>query len=81
MPYRFPIYCHCVFASSCFLHRVVEAVRQVEVGELLCHSLKDAPDSTLLRFAISSTEVRGEDQGVGRVVSHTRKCHLCPSLV
>ena len=79
MPYRYPIYC--VFASSCFLPRVVEVVRQVEVGELLCNSLKDVPDSTLLRFAISSTEVRGEDQGVGRVVSYTLKCQLCPSLV
>ena len=43
---------------AAFLHCVVEVVREVEVGELMCDSLKDAPDSTLLRFAISSTEVR-----------------------
>ena len=46
------------------LYRVVEVVGQVELGELSCESLTDAPDSTLLRFAISSTEVRGEDQVV-----------------
>ena len=62
------------------LHRVVEVVRQVEVGELLCGSLKDAPDSTLLRFAISSTEVRGEAYGIGRAISYTLKCQGYPSL-
>ena len=62
------------------LHRVVEVVRQVEVGELLCGSLEDAPDSTLLRFAISSTEVRGEAYGIDRVISYTLKCQGYPSL-
>lgn len=38
---------------------LVEVVREVEVGQLWCDSLNDAPDSTLLRFAISSNEVRG----------------------
>ena len=37
---------------------VVEVVRQVEVGELWCDSLRDAQDSLLLRIAVSSTEVR-----------------------
>ncbi|CAM9630411.1 unnamed protein product, partial [Ectocarpus fasciculatus] len=31
-------------------------VVQIGLGELLCDSLEDAPDSTLLRFNISSTE-------------------------
>ena len=35
---------------------------RVEFAELLCDSLTDVPDSTLLRFAISSNEVRGEGQ-------------------
>lgn len=48
--------------SFCCMYRVVEVVGQVELGELSCDSLADAPDSTVLRFAISSTEVRGEDQ-------------------
>lgn len=32
----------------------------VDLGELLCDSLDDAAGSTLLRFEISSTEVRFE---------------------
>ena len=44
------------------LYRVVEVVR-VELGELLCDSLSNVADSTLLRIAISSNEVRDEDPG------------------
>ena len=59
--------CRDFLSTVCFLplallHRVLEDVRNVEVGHLQCDSLKDAPDATLLRFAVSSTEVRGEDQ-------------------
>ena len=43
------------------LYRVVEVAR-VELGELWCESLTDVSDSPFLRFAISSDEVRGEDQ-------------------
>ena len=32
----------------------------IELGELLCDGLDDASSSTLLRFAISSQEVRSE---------------------
>ena len=57
---------------SCFaVFCLVEVVGKIEVGELLCNSLTDAPDSTLLQFAIGSNEVRGEAQGVDRVVSCT----------
>ncbi|CAN0216102.1 unnamed protein product, partial [Ectocarpus sp. 8 AP-2014] len=31
-------------------------VGDIELGELLCDSLEDAPGSSLLRFTISSTE-------------------------
>ncbi|CAN0026447.1 unnamed protein product, partial [Ectocarpus sp. 13 AM-2016] len=31
-------------------------VVQIGLGELLCDSLEDAPDSTFLRFNVSSTE-------------------------
>ena len=41
------------------LHRaLLSAVGDIELGELLCDSLDVAPDSSLLRFTISSTEVR-----------------------
>ena len=66
-------YLLCFFSSS-FLYHVVKVVGRVELGELLCDSLEDAPASTLLRFAISSNEVSGEHQGIGRAVSCTRKC-------
>ena len=52
------------------LYRVVEVMR-VELAELFCDSLTDVPDSTLLRFAISSTEVRGEDKFL-RTSGYTR---------
>lgn len=41
-----------------------EVMGQVEVGELLCDTLTDAPSATLLRFVISSSEVRGDRQGI-----------------
>lgn len=41
--------CCCVFN---------EVTSSIEVGELLCESLLEAPESTLLRFAINSNEVR-----------------------
>ena len=50
------------FLPHAMVYRVVEVAR-VELGDLLCESLENVPDSMLLRFAISSTEVRGEDQG------------------
>ena len=37
---------------------------QVEVGELLCDALTDATSATLLRFVISSSEVRGDREGI-----------------
>lgn len=37
---------------------LAEVVGQVELGELLCESLEDAPGSSLLRFAINANEVR-----------------------
>ena len=44
------------------VYLMVEVVR-VELAELSCDSLANVSDSTLLRFTISSTEVRGEEQG------------------
>ena len=77
--------CRDFLPTACFLpltllHHVVEVVWNVEVGELLCDSLKDAPDATLLRFAISSTEVRAEYQVFSRVILCTLNCQRCPSL-
>lgn len=50
--------------SSCMLSLIVltlpntfSAVGSIELGELLCDSLDKVPDSTLLRFAIGSTQV------------------------
>ena len=37
---------------------------QVEVGELLCDALTDATSATLLRFVISSSEVRDDREGI-----------------
>ena len=51
--------CFRVFLPPALLSRVVEVVGPVELGELVCDTLTDAQDLTLLRFAISSTEVRG----------------------
>ena len=72
------------FVSSlptAFLYHVVEVAR-VELGELVCDSLTDVPDSTLLRFVISSNEVRGEDQGclADHVHSSPLKCERYPNL-
>lgn len=39
-------------------HPFLAVVGDIELGELLCDSLEDAPGSSLLRFTISSTEVR-----------------------
>ena len=50
--------------SPALLHRVVEVVGQIELGELSCDSLTGAADFTTLRFATSSNEVRGEDQHI-----------------
>ena len=59
-PCQFPI-CLCIFPYA-LLYRVVEVVGQVWLGQLLCGSLTDAPDSSLLRLAISPTEVSEECQ-------------------
>ena len=50
------------FLPHAMVYRVVKVTR-VEVGELVCDTLESVPDADLLRFSISSTEVRGEDQG------------------
>ncbi len=47
----------------------VQVVGQVELGELLCDNLEDAPGSTLLRFAISSKEVRGVRMDAGQGIA------------
>lgn len=48
------LYCCCAVLLLC----KNEVTSSIEVGELLCESLVEAPESTLLRFAITSNEVR-----------------------
>lgn len=49
-----------IFPFSLLTHTNA-ATSDIELGELLCDSLDDASGSTMLRFAISSNEVRVVD--------------------